>query len=73
MIKSTCFHPHSVATSDSTILQWDLESQESLEREKANKRAFLEWNNIYSKYTFSAKPFLTAFLFYSPENKGVFF
>lgn len=55
------------------MIQWDLESQESLEREIAkNKHAFLEWNSIvflavqidyrmllvYSKYTFSVKHFL---------------
>lgn len=82
VIKNTCFHPYTVAINHSTMIQWDLESQESLEREIAkNKHAFLEWNSIvflavqidyrmllvYSKYNFLWN------IFYWPENRWWFF
>lgn len=47
MIKDTCFHPCNVASGDSTMIQWDRVSQESLEK-KGEKWSFvfLEWNSI---------------------------
>lgn len=44
MIKDTCFHPCSVASGDSTMIQCDSESQESLEKEKAKSEFVLSYN-----------------------------
>lgn len=56
MIKG-CFHPCNVANGDSTVILWDRESQESLEKKKVKSEVLLSLNEIAFYFSMSLSGF----------------
>lgn len=67
MIKDTCFHPCNVASGDSTMIQWDRVSQESLEKKRWKVKFCFPWMKQHFIFSMSLSGFSTPKLHFVRE------